>query len=148
MSKNPKLEFLKIELKPTNHKNVITFQDFFKEVYKVENPENANVKKGIYKTSDIISGFYKFLYKKIDETYNDNQKIKKAFSAKTIKKDNKKTTSINLDKDLNIIDGIISGGYYDTGKEVGSITDATIETEKLKRDKILLDDFYFYFTHR
>lgn len=143
MSKNPKIEFFKLDLKPTNPKKTITFRTLFQEIYRTENPENSNVKRNIFKDNDVMSGFYKYLYKKIDETYNDNPAIKKAFSAKTIRVENVKKPSITMDRESHIVEGIITGGYYDTGKELGSITSAKNGTEKLPRDKILLDDFYF-----
>ena len=141
MSKNPKIEFFKIELNPTSSDEDVTFKSLFKKIYCNLNPESDDVDR---KTDDELKkSFYEYFFSKIDTTYNNDERRKKAFYSKPDIIDGESITPINLSIAQSKIDGIIKGGHYGTGKDIGNVANPEEETEVLSNEKILLDDFYF-----
>jgi len=140
MSKNPKIEFFKIHLEPTPNNHNITFKSVFQKIYVSDHPDCiiADVNN-----EALQQNFFRYFFKKIDTVFNNDEKKRKAFYAKSDLIDGQIVTPINISVENSTIDGIIKGGIYDTGKDLGDMANPQDDTESLNENKILLDNFYF-----
>lgn len=124
--KNPKIEIYKVILSPSSEskKKFYSFRQFFIKKYDLKE-----------KTSDkkIFTAFFNDMFKSNDPSYNEDFKRRKAFrlSSNIIKKEEK-----------SIIHGVIEGGNFDVGKTTGDRRTKR-ESEKLGKNIIIQDDFYF-----
>lgn len=140
MSKNPKIEFFKIHLEPTPSNEDVTFKSIFKKIYESAHPEDD---VETVNDDDLQSFFFSHFFKKIDTKFNDDKRKRKAFYAKPEVVDGTPVTPIKISIPNSTIDGIIKGGIYDTGKDLGDIARPQDDTETLDENNILLDSFYF-----
>lgn len=143
MTKNPKIEFYKIHLNPTPSNEDVTFKDVFKKIYLNQNPSFDKNQINEVSDDDLKINFYKYFFNQIDTKFNNDKHKKKAFYAKSELLDGVPNTPINLSIGDSIIEGLVRGGYYDTGKNLGDIQKPEDDTEELDKNNILLDDFYF-----
>lgn len=135
--KNPKLEFYRIDLKPTKDSNDITFRDVFTELYIEEKPS----KKGKeVRDETLMKAFLSRFLGKINDKFEIDNNKRKAFF---VKKQRGVNDAVKFGSSSNIIHGRIKGGPYDTGKEEGDLANPEGDNRKFKKSTIILDDFYF-----
>ena len=145
MSKKPKIEFYKINL----HKIVegdLTFRTIFTSLYKAnklvlnidENVENLNPTD-----NELMVDFYRHFFANIASDTVKNESKRKAFKVKSHQGENSPNGTVILNSDQNIIQGIIKGGEFDTGKDLSELNNPDAETQKLGANKLITDDFYF-----
>ncbi len=142
MSKNPKVEFYKIILHPTpSTSNDITFKDVYQKIYLNLKPEEENIES--ISNNDLKRNFNQHFFNSIDNKFQRDSRKRKAFYSKSIKIDGSITNPIKFSLASSTISGLIKGGDYDTGKDLGDIGKPEDDTEPLDESNILLDNFYF-----
>lgn len=139
MPQNPKIEFYKIHLKSTKEDH-LTFREIFEHIYK---SGNEDVDINDVTDEDLLNEFYQYFFNTIDEKFMNDERRKKAFYSKSEEVNGQPMNPISLNSAHHLIHGLIKGGPYDTGKDLGAINNPENETETLDKDKILLDTFYF-----
>lgn len=140
MSRNPKIEFFKVHLQPTPATDDVTFKSIFKKIYK---SQNLACEIDEISDDDLQNNFFAYFFNKVDTRFNNDERKRKAFYAKPDLVAGQPVTPIRISIPNSTIDGIIKGGFYDTGKDLGDITRPKDETESLDVNNILLDNFYF-----
>lgn len=141
MAKNPKIEFYKINLSPSEEDQDITFKDILlkKELLqRIEAGENPLPIDDNLIMPFLLSTFIS----EIDGVAIRNESKRKAFYAKHSGEEEVNRSIIPL-FERNIIYGKIKGGNFDTGKYLDEIDNPGDETESLGLTKLLSDDFYF-----
>jgi hypothetical protein len=141
--KNPKIEFYKIHLNPMNKNSKTKIRDVFRDIFISLNPEYNSDTVSTVEDSKLQSSFFQYFFNKINSKFNTNQRKRKAFYAKTNIIDGIEKTPIKISLDDSLLDGLIRGGDYDTGKKIGDMSNPTEETPELDKANIILDDFYF-----
>ena len=133
MAHNPKLDVLRIRLKPTTNREV-TFKTFFLDNYYIG--EKAPRSEGII----FNKYFSQFIYKIDTEEFFTEKTLQKAITAYNTRGRNKTIHphSVNY-----VIEGIIEGGRYGQTRNQASLKDKKGK-KKLNVDDIILDTFYFH----
>lgn len=139
MSKNPKIEFYTIQLNSSKSDD-ITFRDVFAFLYNEK--RKRKVETDEIDGSTLFNEFFKHFFSKMDKGTVKNESKRKAL--KSEKKSAASTNnSIALKSDNSFIQGRIKGGEYDTGKFLDEIDNPESTSEKLAKNKLITDDFYF-----
>jgi hypothetical protein len=139
MSKNPKIEFYKIHLHPSKSDD-ITFRDIYSSIY--NDKRKRKIDSDVIVGKNLFSAFFKYFFLKMEKGTVKNDKKRKAF--KTDKKSDVSTNnSIVLKSENSFVHGRIKGGEYDTGKFLDDIENPDSASEKLAKNKLITDDFYF-----
>lgn len=141
MSKNPKIEFYKINLSPTQEGQNVTFRDVLirKEL---SERENAGDNPVAIPDQQIMPFLFASFIKDIDGVAKRNASKRKAFYVRQAgeAEENRSLTPLF---DRTIIHGKIKGGSFDTGKYLDEIDSPGNGTEALGESQLLSDDFYF-----
>lgn len=142
MSKNPKLEFYKVNLNAINPDDFLTFRQVFKkikedydEILGEKNSEESN-----FSDLKLMMDFYRHFFSVSAGTFKNELK-NKAFSVKPATANEEDIVKLNNSKYF--IHGLMKGGEYRTGKSIGEIEDPDKKPEKLTDGKVITDDFYF-----
>lgn len=139
MSKNPKIEFYSIQLNSIKSED-ITFRDVFSSIYNEK--RTRKVVTDEIDNNTLFNTFFKHFFNKMD-----NGTVKNESKRKALKSEKKSASSTNnsivLKSDNSFIHGRIKGGEYDTGKFLDEIDNPDSASEKLAKNKLITDDFYF-----
>lgn len=139
MTKNPKIEFYTIKIHPVKSDD-LTFRDIFSSLYNEKRVRKVETDE--IQTNDLFNSFFRHFFSKMEKGTVKNESKRKAF-----KSDKKSSTSTNnsivLKSDSSLIHGRIKGGEYDTGKSIDEIDNPDLASEKLPKNKLITDDFYF-----
>lgn len=142
MSKKPKIEFFRINLESSGTDEQ-TFRTLFNELFS-NNQESLPEEQRETQPDDIglMKYFFQYFISRLDNGSIKNESKRKAFKIKA-STDDRINDSIGLKSEEKIIHGIVKGGEYDTGKNLSEIDNPEEEGEKLGRNKLITDDFYF-----
>ncbi len=139
MSKNPKIEFYTIHLQSSKSED-LTFRNVFSSIYNEK--RIRKIETDDIEVNNLFTEFFKYFFSKMEKGTVKNDKKRKAF-----KSDKKSATSTNnsivLKSESSFIHGRIKGGEYDTGKFLDDIDNPDSTSEKLAKNKLITDDFYF-----
>lgn len=139
MSKNPKIEFYTIHLQSSKSED-ISFRNIFSSIYNEKRIRKIDADD--IEDSNLFTEFFKYFFSKMEKGTVKNDKKRKAF-----KSDKKSAASTNnsiiLKSNNSLIHGRIKGGEYDTGKFLDDIDNPDSASEKLAKNKLITDDFYF-----
>lgn len=142
MSKNPKIEFYKIQLNSIEPEQFITFREIYTRVRENHiNEQDLEINLNqIPNDNTLMLDFYRHFFQTSAGTViNENKN--KAFS---VKPDTAEVLDkVKIDIDRNIIHGIMKGGEFRTGKSIGEIDDPNKAPERLADMNVITDDFYF-----
>lgn len=139
MTKNPKIEFYTIKIHPAKS-DELSFRDIFSSLYNENRVRKVETDE--IQANDLFNSFFKHFFSKMEKGTVKNESKRKAF--KSEKKSSTSTNnSIVLKSHHSLIHGRIKGGEYDTGKSIGEIDNNDLASEKLPKNKLITDDFYF-----
>lgn len=143
MSKKPKIEFFRINLESIGSDEQ-TFRTVINELFlnhQQSLPEEQRLNSEP-DDNDLMKYLFQYFISRLDNGSVKNESKRKAFKIKA-STDDQINDSIGLKSEEKIIHGIVKGGEYDTGKNLSEIDNPEEEVEKLGRNKLITDDFYF-----
>lgn len=133
MAHNPKLDVLRLSLKPTTSRDV-TFRQFFVDNYFIGDKSPKTDKP-------IFIKYFKEFIKKIDtEEFFTEKTLQKAITAYNTKGRNR---TISPHSNSFVVEGVIEGGRYGQMRNQASLKNKKGK-KKLSVDDIILDTFYFF----
>lgn len=143
MSKKPKIEFFRINLESIGSDEQ-TFRTILNELFLNNQQSLPEEQRQTTEPSDndLMRYFFQYFISRLDNGSVKNESKRKAFKIKA-STDDQINDSIGLKSEEKIIHGIVKGGEYDTGKNLSEIDNPEEEAEKLGRNKLITDDFYF-----
>lgn len=133
MAHNPKLDVLRLKLKPTTSR-AVTFKSFFTDNYYIGEkiPKSENT---------IFNKYFQRFITKIDtEEFFTEKTLQKAITAYNTKGRNR---TIAPHSGNFVLQGVIEGGRYGQTRNQASLRDKKGK-RKLNVDDIILDTFYFF----
>lgn len=137
MAHDAKLEIYIIYLNPTTPKGKNTFKSFLYANYGNDIAESKFKVEGAYKE------FFKDFIMTIDDAYYSQESRKKAIGIKSEKKGKKINKTISYKSENQVIEGTIKGGRYGQNRAIGDMVKPGSAHQKLPKNKVVLDDFYF-----
>lgn len=132
MAHNPKLQIFKISLNPRAKTKDACYRNFFRDKCFETQEETDKLTD-----AQIFKAYHQAFIKGIDVTdfyFFKDEKNKKAITIND-------TNAIKKHDSDNIIEGIIKGGRYDQEREKVNMSNKKVD--KVKKDDIILDQFYF-----
>lgn len=129
MAHNPKLQVFRIELNPRAKTDTACFRDVLTRKLNLSTADEPT----------LWDSYWKEFVRVIDLEFFKDDKSKKAFTIYG----NGETDVICSNCGKTVLDGIIKGGKYDRERDKAKVDDKGKVVERIEKDDVLLDQFYF-----